>query len=248
MDKMARLAAVFAFCALALCGCSEKKADAPKVDEQMLEMLAAEDAQQVAEESQYNQKVDGVMLSAGWTLYRENSEGKMIASAEARVGDSVKVYCKDKAGKEPEEKEAIRRLQDGKEDTLTFVSVSVDGENYWTRPIFVAKLADPGAVTKDGRLFSAPDMATMTKTVVKEGSLLAIAYETRENGFACAYIYDGNPYGKRMYIQDESISTITLDVEKYATLARMEELGDKLKPEVRDELEIIVEKMYDYSR
>ena len=153
MNKTTRLAAVFAFCALAFCGCSEKKADAAQVDEQMLALLAEESAQQVAEEVQY-EKVDSVMILTGWTLYRENSEGKMIASAETRVGDSVFVYCKNTDGKEPVEKEAVRRLQNGKEEPLTFVRVSVDGEDYWTRPIFVAVRSKPCVAIDEGRLFS----------------------------------------------------------------------------------------------
>lgn len=248
MNKTTRLAAVFAFCALAFCGCSGKKADASQVDGQMLALLAEEGVQQVAEESQYNKKVDSVMIYAGWTLYRENSEGKMIASAETRVGDSVRLYCKDSDGSKPEEKKAIRRLQNGEEKELTFVRLSFDDEDYWTRPIFVAKQAWPGAMTKSGRLFSAPDMATMTKTVVEEGSIMAKSSADSEKDFACVFVYDGNPYGKKMYVQDESISTYVHIVEKYATLARVEELGDELKPEVWDELEIIIEKIGDWGR
>ncbi|MDE5776262.1 MAG: hypothetical protein K2H67_05225, partial [Treponemataceae bacterium] len=199
MNKTTRLAAVFAFCALAFCGCSEKKADAAQVDEQMLALLAEEAAQQVAEEVQY-EKVDSVMILTGWTLYRENSEGKMIASAETRAGDSVFVYCKDDDGKGPVEKEAIRRLQNGKEDPLVFVRVSVDDEDYWTRPIFVAVRSKPCVAVKDGRLFSAPDMATMTKTVVEEGSILAQSSADSEKDFACVFVYDGTtPYGKKMF-------------------------------------------------
>lgn len=240
MNKIAGIAAVFAFCFLAFCGCSGKKADVSQKDEQS----QAEDVQQVAEESQYDEKVDGVMIQSGWTLYRENSEGKMIASAEARAGDSVKVYCKDKDGAEPEEKEAIRRLQNGEEKELSFVRVSVDGENYWTRPIFVAKQAFPCVATKDGRLFSTPDIATMTKTVVQEGSMMAQSSDMMENDFACVFVYDGNPYGKKMYVQKASVSTYYNDIEKYATLARIEELGDKIKPEVMNELDQF---LYDFG-
>ncbi|MDE6719373.1 MAG: hypothetical protein K2J68_05900, partial [Treponemataceae bacterium] len=247
MNKTTRLAAVFAFCALAFCGCSGKKADAAQVDEQMLALLAEEAAQQVAEEVQY-EKVDSVMILTGWTLYRENSEGKMIASAETRAGDSVFVYCKNTNGKEPEEKEAIRRLQNGKEDPLTFVRVSVDGEDYWTRPIFVAVRSKPCVAVKDGRLFSAPDMATMTKAVVEEGSILAQSSADSEKDFACVFVYDGTtPYGKKMFALKSQVDSNPNVVEKYATLTRIEELGDKIKLEVWDELNHLVSEEFSYK-
>lgn len=236
MNKTTRLAAVFAFCALAFCGCSEKKADVA----QEIEQSQTADAQQVAEESQYNEKVDSVMIYAGWTLYRENSEGKMIASAETRAGDSVAVYCKDEGGAEPEEKDAIRRLQSGEEKELTFVRVSFDDEDYWTRPIFVAKHSKPCVAVKEGRLFSAPDMATMIKTVVEEGSILAQSSADSEKDFACVFVYDGNPYGKKMFALKSQVDSDLNMVEKYATFARIEELGDKIKPEVSDELRHLV--------
>lgn len=239
MNKAKRLSAVFAFCALAFCGCSGKKADAAQVDGQMLALLAEEGVQQVAEESQYNKKVDSVMIHAGWTLYRENSEGKMIASAETRAGDSVKVYCKDKDGTEPEEKEAIRRLQNGEEKELTFVRLSFDDEDYWTRPIFVAKHSKPCVAVKGGRLFSAPDMATMTKTVVEEDSIMAQSSADSEKDFACVFVYDGNPYGKKMYALKSQLDSDSETIEGWATLARREELGDKINYEVSDELDII---------
>ncbi|MBD5438175.1 MAG: SH3 domain-containing protein [Treponema sp.] len=239
MNKTTRLAAVFAFCALAFCGCSEKKADAAQVDE-MLALLAEESAQQVAEEVQY-EKVDSVMILTGWTLYRENSEGKMIASAETRAGDSVFVYCKDEDGKGPVEKEAVRRLQNGKEDPLTFVRVSVDDEDYWTRPIFVAVRSKPCVAIDEGRLFSAPDIATMTKAVVEEGSVLAQSSADSEKDFACVFLYDGTtPYGKRWFALKSHVDSNPNVVEKYATLTRIEELGDKIKPEVSDELRHLV--------
>ena len=248
MNKTTRLAAVFAFCALAFCGCSEKKADAAQVDEQMLALLAEENARQVAEEVQY-EKVDSVMILTGWTLYRENSEGKMIASAETRAGDSVFVYCKDEDGKGPVEKEAVRRLQNGKEDPLTFVRVSVDGEDYWTRPIFVAVRSYRCVSVDEGHLFSAPDMATMTKTVAKDGEMLAHSFYAAENDFACVFVYDGTtPYGKKMYVLERQFASDLYTVEKYATWARVAELEDEIKPEVLDELEIILENMEDWGR
>ena len=247
MNKTTRLAAVFAFCALAFCGCSKKKADAAQVDEQMLALLAEEAAQQVAEEVQY-EKVDSVMILTGWTLYRENSEGKMIASAETRVGDSVFVYCKNTDGKEPVEKEAVRRLQNGKEEPLTFVRVSVDDEDYWARPIFVAVRSKPCVAVKDGRLFSAPDMATMTKAVVEEGSVLAQSSADSEKDFACVFLYDGTtPYGKRWFALKSHVDSNPNVVEKYATLTRIEELGDKIKPEVSDELRHLVSEEFSYK-
>lgn len=237
MNKTTRLAAVFAFCALAFCGCSEKKADAAQEIERL----------QVAEESQYNKKVDSVMIYAGWTLYRENSEGKMIASAETRAGDRVAVYCKDTDGAEPEEKEAIRRLQNGEEKELAFVRVSFDDEDFWTRPIFVAKHSKPCVAVYEGRLFSAPDMATMTKTVVEEGSILAQSSADSEKDFACVFVYDGNPYGKEMFALKSQVDANPNVVEKYATLAREEELGDKIKPEVWDELRLLVSEEFSYN-
>lgn len=242
MKNTARIVAVFAFCALALCGCSEKKAQ----DTQEAETEQEEVVSQAVETIRYA-KIGGTMIYSGWTLYLENDEGKMIASAETRAGDIVEVYCEGEDGTTPVEKEAIRRLQNGKEEPLTFVRVSFDDEDYWTRPIFVAKPAQPGTMTKSGRLFSASDMATMTKTVVEEGTLLAVTPSEGENDFACVYVYDGNPYGKKMYVQRESISTYVYDVEKYAALARMEELGDKLKPEVRDELNHLVSEEFSYK-
>lgn len=234
MKKTERLAAVLAFCALALCGCSEKKAQ----DTQEAE-TEQEEVSQVVETIHYA-KVGGTMIYSGWTLYLENDEGKMIASAETRAGDIVEVSCEGEDGANPVEKEAIRRLQSGKEETFTFAKVTFDGEDYWTRPIFVAKSCIPCVALNDGRLFSAPDMATMTKNAVKQSELLAMSTEDAENGFNRVFIYDGTPYGKEMYIQASSTSTDFDTIEWYATEKRIAELGDDLKPEVKAELEDIL--------
>lgn len=182
-------------------------------------------------------KADGVMLYTGWTLYKEDKDGKMISAQESTAGDRLSVYTE---GGQPVEKEAIRKLQNGTESKFTFTSVRTeDGDDLWTRNVFVG-LGTPAVVTKDDNLYSAPDLAALTATKVKAGQVIAID-GGGDSGFAEMLLFsEKTPYGKAMYIERGSISSDEGLMDAMAAGKRLEELGDKVKPVVRAEVEAIL--------
>ena len=71
--------------------------------------------------------------------------------------------CYDAATDQIEEKETIRLLSSGKEDTLNFVMVAFDGEEYWTRDIFIAKDSDSACtVIEEVYIYSSPENIGIT--------------------------------------------------------------------------------------
>jgi len=181
---------------------------------------------------------NAVILYDGYTLCVENNEGKMIPTEETVSGTVAKLILEnDKIVT----KNAIRKLSTGKEDKFDFVFVEVNGEQYWTRDIFVTNTAVPAIVVKDNvRLYSSPDLSSPTKTILNSGSI--VAKFSDESDFTGIYVYNGTPYCKEYYAKKGTIDTDPTVIDYFATEKRITELGDKIKPEVLEEIISIIKK------
>lgn len=188
-----------------------------------------------------------VSLYPGTPLYRENSEGKMVYAEEVVKGEVLSV-CYDAATDQIEEKEAIRLLSSGKEDTLNFVMVAFDGEEYWTRDIFIAEADSACTVIEEAYIYSSPENIGITSEKISAGDMLAVNLsQTPSNGFREVTIYNGKPYGRQVYLQDAALITSQEDITAIKTINRLKELAAnpdaKLKPEVAVQIEELVSDM-----
>lgn len=189
-----------------------------------------------------------VSLYPGTPLYRENSEGKMVYADEVVKGEVLSV-CYDAATDQIEEKETIRLLSSGKEDTLNFVMVAFDGEEYWTRDIFIAKDSDSACtVIEEVYIYSSPENIGITSEKISAGDMLAVNLsQTPSNGFREVTIYNGKPYGRQVYLQDADLITSQENITAIKTINRLKELAAnpdaKLKPEVAVQIEELVSDM-----
>lgn len=206
---------------LILSGCNEKK-----------NQDTSSGSSSIVSKSPSYSKAETVMLYSGWTLYEENNEGKMIATEETTTGTAVSLISKDGI---MVSKNAIRKLQNGKEEAFDFVMIEYNGKEYWTRDIFVAKNGGPAIVTTDEvRLYSTPDLASVTKKTLKYGDMVAFTEETAD--FDGITIYSTEPFGKVYYVKKGSVSTDEGMIDNMLVEKRIADLGDKIKPEVLEEL------------
>ena len=86
-------------------------------------------------------------------LYVEDKDGKMVWADEAIPGDAIYAYESAEDSERLEEKNAVRRLSNGKEEAMDFVHVRYYDKDYWTRPIFITgkRHLRGAAVTADKR-------------------------------------------------------------------------------------------------
>lgn len=195
-----------------------------------------------SESAKVQKTADSLIIYTGWDLYTEKDDGKMYAVREAECGDSVKIYLNDNDS--IEQKIAIRHLSSGKEDSLNFVRVQYEGEDFWTRDIFLSGLGDgedgryniPAVAIADTFAYSAPNGSAITGTQIAEGTVFAYRKHQPEgqDGFFNAVIYNGNPFGKEIWIKHEAFVT---DYQPLFEIVRtLSKIDEKTKPEVREEI------------
>lgn len=190
----------------------------------------------------------GVSLYPGTPLYRENAEGKMVYADEVAKGEVLSVYY-DASTSQIEAREAIRLLSSGKEDTMNFVLVAFDGEEYWTRDIFVACDVDGVCtVIEDAFIYSSPENIGITSEKVQPRDMLAVSQgELGQDGFRQVTIYNGTPFGRQVYLKSDALVTLPADVTAIKTMSRLQELAAtpdaKLKPEVMEQVTALCEDM-----
>ncbi len=191
---------------------------------------------------------ESVIIFSGWDLYEERADGKMYGVREAECGDAVKIYLNDDHS--AEQKKAIRHLSNGEEKELNFVHVQYDGDDYWTRDIFLSGLGDgsderyntPGIVISDTFAYSSPSGSSLTSTQIKEGTFVVFRENQAEgvDGFFKVVIYNGTPFGKEIYLKQETFTVNKTVREIAATFAKLnrkvENEKDRIKPEIRDEI------------
>lgn len=162
-----------------------------------------------------------LMISGGWNLYEERPDGKMYSVKEVEAGDSVGIVLTSEGA--VEQKNAVRHLNSGKEEALDFVHVVYDGEEYWTRNIFVSG-PDAGrllAVFEDSFIYRSPSASDIDGKQLTEGTLVAAANEQDEAlDFYKVVIYNGTPFGREVYLKKQCLVD-GLKLEAVRAFARM---------------------------
>lgn len=183
-------------------------------------------------QSSARKSVNAVLIYNGWGLFTEK-DGKMISAEQTVSGTAVTAFMED--GK-VYSKMAVRKLQNGKEDTFSFVLVNVDGKEYWTRDIYITTNGHPAIVTKDDtRIFSAADFANATTKTLKKGDMVAMS--GNESGFDKIITFnEKKPFGQAQYIKEGTTSTDVAVIDSIATSKKISDLGDKINPKVYAEI------------
>ncbi len=223
---------IFILCALSLfisCG-DEKKSSAKK---------ANETNSTKAKENKV-ETITSVVLYDGTPFYSENADGKMVYADEAPLGETIRIYVKNNS---IEQKEAIRLLSSGKEETFNFVHVAYFDKDYWTRDIFITNDAalTAGCITAQALTYSSPDGSSATSKKIEAGTLVAVneSSKTRDTDLDIEFVeityYSGAAFGKRIYVKSDLVSTNSADIVALQTIAKMKS-NENLNPDVKTQL------------
>ena len=172
------------------------------------------------------------------TIYLENEDGKMVYNDECLLGESLKIYVVDG---EIEQKEAIRLLSSGKEESFNFVHINYYENDYWTRDIFITNNKDliPGIITTDTLTYSAADGTTATSKKLEEGTVVAIDPVSKQTDsdlgidFLSVTYYSGTAFGKTAFVKMDSLSDYPGDIIAKQTISRIL-ANESIKPEIAD--------------
>jgi len=176
-------------------------------------------------------------LYDGTPFYLENAEGKMVYKDEAQIGEAIKLYVENGV---PDQKEAIRLLSSGKEESFNFVHINYYGTDYWTRDIFITNNASllPGIITTDTLTYTDADATTATTNKLEEGAILAVDENSRTTDsdldieFIAVTYYNGTSFGKNCFVKAENLSSNQADVLAAQTLKNLS-ANENLKAEIR---------------
>lgn len=223
-------------------GCS-KTEEKPVAQEQIQEQT--QEAEEIPEApiKKVLTTKDAIALYPGTPLYTENEDGKMVYVDEVAKGDKLLVYYD---GTELDSKEAIRRLNNGQEDTFNFIHVATEfsgDKNYWTRGLFFAENHSVvGVVIEDAYIYNTAQSFDVTDSSIKQGDLVALKKDLDyESVFTPVTIYNGADNGKEVFIKTDLLSTLPSDVIAVQTLDRVNSI-EKLEPIVKNKLmEILID-------
>ena len=223
---------IIALCLLlALSGCNKSEKSSQVQAEGTQTAVSAEPQKKIT-------TIDSIALYDGTPLYVENADGKMVYKDEMLLGESLKIYFADD---QMEQKEAIRLLSSGKEESFNFVHVSYYDNDYWTRDIFItdnAKL-QAGIILYDTLTYTAADGTSATSKKLEEGTIVAVDPYSEETdndldiNFINVTYYSGTPFGKTAFIKTDSFCCNAADIVANQTLSRIL-ANDSLKPEIED--------------
>jgi hypothetical protein len=182
--------------------------------------------------------IDSIALYDGTPFYLENEDGKMVYNDECLLGESLKIYVVDG---EIEQKEAIRLLSSGKEESFNFVHINYYDNDYWTRDIFITNNKDliPGIITTDTLTYSAADGTTATSKKLEEGTVVAIDPASKQTDsdlgidFLSVTYYSGTAFGKTAFVKMDSLSDSPGDIIAKQTISRIL-ANESIKPEIAD--------------
>ena len=223
---------IIALCLLlALSGCNKSEKTSQTQSEAKQSSTAVEPQKKIT-------TINSIALYEGTPLYVENADGKMVYKDEMLLGESLKIYFADD---QMEQKEAIRLLSSGKEESFNFVHVSYYDNDYWTRDIFITdntKL-QAGIILSDTLTYSAADGTSATSKKLEEGTIVAVDPESKQTDtdldidFINVTYYSGTAFGKTAFIKTDSVSYNAADIVANQTLSRIL-ANDSLKPEIED--------------
>lgn len=188
--------------------------------------------------------IDSIVLYDGAPFYEENSNGKMIYVDKALLGETIKIYTINDI---TEQKEAIRLLSSGEEETFNFVHINYYGNDYWIRDVFITNNVNikPGILITDSFTYSNADGTSATSKKLNEGTIVAIDPSTKQSDtdlnidFISVTYYSGTPFGKSVFVKIKNLSDYPGDIIANQILSRLI-TETSIKPEVED---ILFEKM-----
>ncbi len=231
--------------AVVLTGCNKEKKEGETAS-------AGSETKNTSVKTVKQETADSIILYDGTPFYLENEDGKMVYNDEALLGEQIKVYLLDG---QLEQKEAIRLLSSGKEETFNFVHVSYYDNDYWTRDIFITNNSEfkPGIITADTLTYSAADGTTATSKKLEEGTVVAIDPASKQKDsdldieFISVTYYSGTAFGKTAFVKLENLSDTPGDIIANQTISRIL-ANESIKPEIADilfeELEVIPTSFY----
>lgn len=217
---------LFSLCLCCLfLGCDDKKADEPALTE-----TAAVAAEPVVAEPVKGTVTCVSIYPDGTPFYEEHNDGKMYYVVDALLGDTVELITLDG---EIEQKKAIRSA-DGKE--LQFIRVEYDGQEYWTRDIFITNGSGfvPAVITDDVFTYKTPDIANPSSEkltlgqIVAAGPVIDSLDELDSTKFIPVVRYSGTSYGSEVYVKASAVTTVPADVVAVQALTRMDGYGEDL--------------------
>ena len=237
--KKTKITLLFLFAAVFFISCNKSNDNTDK--------KSSAEPQQQSTKAAKSETIASVILYDGTPLYVENEEGKMIYADEALSGDIIRIYM-DKNS--IEQKEAIRHLNSGKEDTFNFVHVSYFNNDFWTRDIFITNDAavTPGLITSDSIIYSSADGTAATSKKVEEGTIVAVneSSKTVDSDLDIEFIevtyYNGAAFGKTVFVKSDSVSSNKADILALQTLNKIDGI-ENLNPDVSKELADSLDKL-----
>lgn len=164
-----------------------------------------------------------VFIYSGWILYKEDpTDNCMVATANVSYGDVVSIFVSDD---QIDQKTALRKLKDGTTDSFNFVRCSYNDEEYWTRDIFISPLdSKPAIVCVNENLFSQPDLLSMLTDKNSKMKVLDLVIITGTDGdYYSSVVYNGNPYGKEVFIPKTSVLDSSMAVEFSQIISKINE-------------------------
>lgn len=229
----------FIFLLFMICSCKEKNKEQNTPQSSVQNQVSSANAETV-ENKKKKETIPSVVLYDETPFYTENKDGKMVYADYAILGESILMYVD---GQNPEQKEAIRLLSNGKEEKFNFVHVKYDDNDYWTRDIFVTsrRIVMPAVVTEDTLIYESPEGTGATSKKLDSGTLIAadtVVVETDEDigiSFIPVVIYNGTPFGREVYLKSNAISKSEADVTFIQTANAIKKTKN-LKPEVREQI------------
>ena len=219
------------FLVLALTGCN-------KTGKKDSESASGTQNAATAEPQKNITTIKSIALYDGTPLYIENEDGKMVYNDEMLIGEDLLIYFVDG---QMDQKEAIRLLSSGKEETFNFIHVCYYEKDYWTRDIFITNNASlsAGIITGDALTYSAADGTSATSKKLEEGTIVAVDTTSKQTDkdldidFINVTYYSGTPFGKSVFIKADAVSSNQPDIIANQTIARIL-ANDSLKPEIED--------------
>ena len=184
-------------------------------------------------------------------LYERNDDDYMIHqkySAFAETASKLEILYDDNWNKYETDSKILN--PDGSySETKKFTLVNISERSlecyfsltFWVESSVLADLFDNGNMpctsAADLHVYTDNNLNSITDTIIPDGTRLVVEAESTEEGLRKACLYDGNPYGKVVYIDDN----IIIDEEESTIHILKTKLNDpSLQIDVRKEIEDII--------
>lgn len=232
-----------------LTGCKAKKESEQTSNINTNEENISEIAKEMRKEPQWYHSTDSVIILSGKFLYEVDDDGYLIPTYNCDVGDKISIFTDESYN--PIEKMAQVKNPDG---TITNKKVSYiyyshgDYElninfslSLWVDNSVIASEPNTKFYTavaaNDLNIYLSNDFSSITDQIIEKGSYVAVT-EPCPGDLIKACLYDGNSYGRIVYI-DQNLITNPQEMELLVLQTKM--ANQSLQDEVRHELEEVIE-------